>query len=154
MWVHGHSVVMELNRRGRGGGEDINGLQWTAELGLRIGEGVQYRCQDDSDYWFHFPIPTHAVVNGARIRLRRATVLFTADRGVTLSSLHVWDGPNRVFARDGLAIGGMRRSSVDEVNSFALTDSEVFWGIGLSVQFHFGDPGTVTLHAAGIEVES
>jgi hypothetical protein len=154
LWIHGHSAKIELNRRGRGGGEDINGLQWTAELGLRTGSGVQYRCQDDSDYWFHFAVPSYAMVNGPRARFRRAMVLFTADSGVFLGALHVWDGSNHVFARDGLATGGPNRSPVDQVNSFALPDAEVFFGISISVQFHFMDPATVTLHAAGIEVES
>jgi len=82
------------------------------------------------------------------------TVLFTAGAGVSLSAAHVWDGPSRVFARDGQAIGGSNVSLVNDRNSFALPDREVSWGIGVSVKFHFADPGDVVLHAAGVDFES
>src|SRR5215211_4954228 len=103
MWVHGNSADIELNTRGRGTGEDIGGRDWTAVEGLRFGWGVVYRCQDNSDYWFHFAIPTPVIDDGVRARLRQVMLLFTAGTGVTLSSVHVWDGPTRVFAKDGLA---------------------------------------------------
>ncbi|MCA1991727.1 MAG: hypothetical protein LDL41_06735, partial [Coleofasciculus sp. S288] len=132
---------------------DIGGRQWTAIEGLRVGWGVEYRCQDNSNYWFHFAIPTPVIDDGEPANLRRATVLFTADTGVTLSSLHVWDGWERVFNRDGLAIGGANVTPVDGRNSFSLPDRRVSWGVGISVLFHFADPGNVTLHAAGVEFE-
>ncbi len=160
MWVHGHSAEIELNSRGRGSGEDIAGRQWTAIEGLRMGPGVQYLCQDDSDYWFHFAIPTPVVDDGVRARFRRATVLFTAGPGVTLNALHVWDGwgppaGRPVFSTPGgLAIGGANHWAADGRNSFALPNVEVQMGVGISVLFHFSDPGTITLHAAGIEFES
>lgn len=171
MWVHGNSASIELTTLGRGPGEDIGdpisssgvigiasaGLskrQWTGIVGLRTGSGVQYRCQDNSDYWFHFAIPTAVIDDGVRARLRRVTVLFTAGAGVSLSAAHVWDGPSRVFARDGLAIGGSNVSLLNDRNSFALPDREVSWGIGVSVKFHFADPGDVVLHAAGVDFES
>lgn len=156
MWVHGHSATIELNTRGRGPGEDIDGYQWTAVEGLRVGWGVTYRGQDESDYWFHFAIPTPVINNGVRARLRRVMVLFTAETGATLSAVHVWDGPGPepVFIRNGLAIGGPNLSLIDEHNSFALPDRPVFWGVGISVRFHFADPGNVILHAAGIDFEA
>jgi hypothetical protein len=154
MWVHGNSANIELNNRGRGSGEDIGGRNWTAIEGLRRGWGVEYRCQDNSNYWFHFAIPTPVIDDGVRARLRQVMLLFTADTGVTLSSVHVWDGPNRVLELNGLAIGGANLSLIDGRSSFALPNSEVRWGIGISVQFHFADPGNVTLHTAGINFES
>jgi hypothetical protein len=154
MWVHGNSANIELNNRGRGDREDIGGRDWTAVEGLRLGWGVTYRCQDNSDYWFHFAIPTPVIDDGVRARLRRVMLLFTAGTGVTLSSVHVWDGVNRVLSKDGLAIGGSNVSLVNERNSFALPNREVFWGVGISVQFHFADLGEVTLHTAGVDFES
>jgi hypothetical protein len=154
MWTHGHGANIELNDRGRGPGDDIGGREWTAVEGLRVGSGVEYRCQDDSDYWFHFAIPTPVIKDDVRMRLRRAMVLFTAGTGVTLSALHVWDGPNRVFVRDGMGIGGSNVSLADDRNAFALPDREVLWGIGISVLFHFADPGSVTLHTAGVDFEA
>lgn len=168
MWVHGNSAQIELTPLGRGPGEDIgvSGVltppgvpadpkrQWTAIVGYRTGAGVEYRCQDNSDYWFHFPIPTPVIDDGVRARLRRVMVLFTARTAVTLSAVHVWDGPARVFTVDGLAIGGTNTALVDGVNSFALPDREVRFGIGVSTKFHFADPGNVVLHGAGIDFES
>jgi hypothetical protein len=154
MWVHGHSANIELNNFGRGPGEDIGGRQWTAVEGFRIGRGVEFRCQDNSDYWFHFAIPTPVIDDGVRARLRRVMLLFTAGTAVTLSSVHVWDGPTPVFAQNGLAIGGANLSLIDGRNSFALPNREVLWGIGVSVLFHFADPGNVILHTAGVDFES
>lgn len=147
-WVHGHSANIELNDRGRGPGEDIGGRQWTAIEGLRVGPGVEYRCQDDSAYWFHFAIPTPVIVDGVRARLRKSLVLFTAGAGVTLSAVHVWDGPNRVYTEDSLASGGLHLHASD------LPDREVEFGVGISVLFRFADAGSITLHAAGIDFEA
>jgi hypothetical protein len=59
-----------------------------------------------------------------------------------------------VYTRDRLAIGGATLSLVNERNAFVLPDREVLWGIGISVLFHFADPGVVELHTAGIDFES
>lgn len=154
MWVHGNSASIQLNGFGRGPGEDINGLSWTAVEGLRLGWGVQYRCQDNSGYWFHFAIPTPVILNGVHAHLRRVMVLFTADPGVTLGSVHVWDGPSRVFAQDALAIGGANLGLIPGRNSFDIPDRSVNWGIGISMLFNFADPGSVTLHTAGVDLEA
>lgn len=154
MWVHGHSAMIELNGLPRGSTEDVLARPGTALLGLRYGWGVVYRCQANSAYWFHFAIPTPVVDDGVRAHLRRVTVLFTADAGVTLSSVHVWDSDRRVFAQDGLAAGGVKTSPVNGQNSFALSDVAVQSAIGISVLFRFGAAANVTLHSAGIQFES
>ena len=154
MWVHGHSANIEMNNRRRAEGEDFPGLAWTAVVGLRMGEGVKYRCQDNSDYWFHFAIPTPTIKDDVQPRPSEAMVLFTTSVGVTLSSLHVWDGPNQVFTRNGLAIGGANTSLVDGKNKFKLDVNKAIWGIGISVLFHFADFGEVTLHSAGVNFDT
>lgn len=154
MWVHGNSAQIEFNKHGRGGGEDLDGLAWTALVGQRFGGGVVFRCQKDSDYWFHFAIPTPAIHDGARARLRRGGLLFNSEKGVTLNSIQVWDGPNQVFTKDGLKVEGDNRSILDGDNWFALPDEEVFWGVGVSVLFHFAKAANITLFTAGVEFES
>lgn len=159
MWVHGNSASIQLNDRGRGEGEDVDGVRWTAVEGLRLGWGVQYRCQAGSSYWFHFPIPTPVIKDGGRAHLRRVMILFTSDPGVTLGAVDVWDGPGqpeytRIPAADNLAIGGPHLTLHDGQNSFALPNNEVFWGIGVSVRFDFAVAGGVTLHAAGVDFEA
>lgn len=154
MWVHGHSAQIELNEQRRGTGEDIAGIAGSAIVGRRMGWGVQFACQDYSDYWFHFAIPTPVIADGVRARFRRAMLLFESPLHVTLAGIHVWDGPNRIFRRDDLAVGGVNRSLVNDKNSFSLPQNEVFWGVGISVRFHFSDPGIVTLHTAGVDFDS
>ena len=153
MWVHGNSATIRMNNRGRTEYENVDGIDWTSLEGLRRGWGVVYRCQDNSEYWFHFAIPSPVWRDEVRARLRRVMVLFTADTGVTLSSIFVWDGPNQVFRRDGLAIGGRNRTLIDGKNAFNTPAREVEWGIGVSVKFYFADPGNVILHAAGVDFD-
>jgi len=152
MWVHGHSATIEVHRVGRGEADDVNGVPWTSIIGMRLGWGVVYRGAHNH-YWFHFAVPTPAVDHGVRARLCRATVLFTADEGVTLQGVHVWDGPSRAFTHDGLSVSGENATLVDGRNSFEIPGHEVRWGIGVSAMFQFGDAGNVTLHAAGVEFE-
>jgi hypothetical protein len=167
MWVHGHSANIELRGVPRQdpidnvGYDVINvgsnrGIKWSFLQGSRVGWGVEYSAAlIGASYWFHFSIPTPVIDDGVRSRFRRATVLFTADPGVTLTSFHVWDGPNRVAQHDGLTTGGSNVSLINERNSFALPDRDVFWGAGISVKFFFlAAGGIVTLHAAGIDFES
>lgn len=154
MWVHGHSAVIELNGLPRGSTEDVLGRPGTALIGLRVGWGAVYRCQANSAYWFHFAIPTPSVDDGVRSHLRRVTVLFSAEPGVTLGSVHVWDGNNRVFVQDGLSVGGTRATPVNGQNSFALPDVAVQYGMGISVLFRFTSAANITFHAAGIQFES
>lgn len=153
MWVHGHSATLELNRRGRGSGEDVNGVRWTSIEGLRVGWGVIYRGQDNSSYWMHFAIPTPVIHANTRARMVRAMLLYTTERGVTLNAVHVWDGPNRVFTRDGIAVGGTNTALQDDKTRFELPRNQVFWGMGISALFNFADPGNVTLHTAGIDFD-
>jgi len=105
-------------------------------------------------YWFHVAIPTAVVDHGVRSRLRRVTVLFEGDPGVTLAAIHVWDGPNRVFNVDELSVGGAFRTIQDGRNSFVLPDLEVFWGIGVSVLFRFANDGNVGIHSVGVDLEA
>lgn len=152
LWVHGHSATLEVHRVGRGEAEDINGVPWTSVIGLRLGWGVVYRGVDNH-YWLQLAIPTPAVDDGRRARLRRAMVLFTADEGVTMEAVHLWDGPDQAFAQDDLSVTGENVEPVDGRNSFATSDHAVRYGIGVSVMFRFEGAGNVTLHAAGVELE-
>lgn len=152
LWVHGHSANIEVHRVGRGVAEDVNGVPWTSVIGMRLGWGVVYRGVDNH-YWFQLAVPTPAVEDGARARLRRVMVLFSADEGVTMESVHLWDGPDQAFARDGLALTGEHVTLVDGETSFAASGHEVRYGLGVSVMFRFEGAGNVTLHAAGVELE-
>lgn len=167
MWVHGNSAQIELNSWGRGAREDVvpgsvntypfgrigASIQWSGVVGLRTGAGAEYQCQEGSDYWFHFAVATPVIVEDTRARLRRVMVLFTAQRGVTLAAVHVWDGPTRVFTRDGLSVGGVNTGLADGTNSFALPDRTVSWALGVSTRFRFASENRLQLHAAGIDLE-
>jgi hypothetical protein len=154
MWVHGHSANIELNTFGRGPGEDINGVPWTSLEGLRVGWGVQYRCQDNSAYWFHLAVPTLAIHNGVAAKAQKAIVLFQSQPGVvSLQSLHIWDGNRRVFVRDGIGITGDFSARKEGQNTFDLPNIAVQSALGICLNFKFADPGLLTLNAAGIEFD-
>jgi hypothetical protein len=155
MWVHGHSATIQLGSLGRGAGEDVGGRDWTSIIGWRIPPGVEFKCQNNSHYWFHFAIPTPVIKDGVRSHLRRVMLLFRAGPETFLQSVHVWDGGERVFVQDDLSVNGHHDGALEPgVNSFALPDREVFWGIGISVLFFFNEPGTVVLVSAGVDFEA
>ncbi|HEX8696896.1 MAG TPA: SDR family NAD(P)-dependent oxidoreductase [Longimicrobium sp.] len=137
----------------RARGCDTAPVRWTSMIGLRLGWGVGYRGAHNH-YRVHFAIPTPAVEDGVRARLRRATVPFTADEGVTLEAVHVWDDPNQAFTQDGLSVGGENATLTDGRNSFEIPGHRVRWGIGVSAMFQFAGAGNVTLHAAGRRIRT
>lgn len=153
-WIHGHSATIEMNHFGRND-QEVAGIPWTQFFGLRVGHGVQYHCQDNSSYWFHFAIPTPVLVNDRRARIVQAMVLYSTDLPVTMQAIHVWDGARRIFQRDGLSVGGDHREDLtNDVTSFIIADRpEVLWGVGISVAFYFADAGQVTLHSAGVDFD-
>jgi hypothetical protein len=157
MWAHGHSATIQLNERGRTESENLYGIHWTSLEGLRKPWGVMYRCQDDSEYWFHLPIPSPVWRDGVRAHLDHTGVIFRADPGVTLRTIAVFDGGDQILIRDHLAIGGVNHTLIEGRNWFGAVGDErehgVLWGIGVSVKFHFADPGNVILQAAGVDVE-
>ena len=158
MWVHGNNAAIQLNELGRDG-MDPEGIPWTSLIGLRKGWGVTYRCQGTAPpglgYWFHFAIPTPVIKDGVRAKFRRAFVLYSTDQGVTLSSVHVYDGASRIYARDGLAVGGDHSGLPLEtdINAFDLPGQEVFFGVGISAYFYFASDANVTLNSAGIDFD-
>jgi hypothetical protein len=144
MWTHGTSVQTESlqNIRSifrRGWGTVIEGSHSAPNVGN----------------WFHFAIPTPAIVSDRRLRIRNAMLVFkTGGRGVFVKSIHVWDGVNIIAGRDDLNLSGNH-----PLETFPVPNTpEVRFGIGISVGvvFSIGDvdapnPITIEFNAAGAD---
>jgi hypothetical protein len=166
LMVPGTSVLIQLNERGRGPGEDVPGFPWTGTVGLRLGQGTTYRCQDNSVYWFHLPItlPVPIDVSGGNppITLTAVFLLFTADAGVALDSIHVFSSNQQVWkTQDHLGFSGDRSRLVQNVTVFSNLSVQIpaADGAGLLLQsltvsglFTFLNEANVTIIGGGCDV--
>jgi hypothetical protein len=152
VWVHGNLVVPEVpNRAG-----NINGIPWTDVFGLRRAWGVTYRCNWNESNWYHAPIPTPVIVDGARIQLERIFVFYDipALRQTFITNVHVWDGPNRIHAIDNLRLSGSHAQYVEDgINSWALPSIPwIYWGLNIALRVQVGPASTlVTFTTAGAD---
>jgi hypothetical protein len=109
--------------------------------------------------YFHFPIPTPVIVRGVRAQLLAAFVLWTADPGIALQEVQVFDGPNSLPVPFSTPVGVGRDGSggigdiVEGMTKFTLSGQEIFWGIGISLGFAFSRDGNVTFTTAGADFE-
>jgi hypothetical protein len=86
-------------------------------------------------------------------------VLWTADPGIALQEVQVFDGPNPlrvpfstpvVEGRDGT--GGFS-DIVEGMTRFTMPGSEILWGIGISLGFGFFQDGNITFTSAGADFD-
>ena len=135
MWVHG-TIVQAENRP-----DSESRKGWGAQFGGRATKN-----------WFHIPITIPVVLDSARPKLAKIFVFYKTN-GATIKNIHVFDGPTRVTAFDGLTLNGEHSRSLDASNSWAITPSlTISSGLGLSVGVDFGvDPGDILFTAAGAD---
>lgn len=139
MWAHGHSMIIERP-------QDLVST-WRAGFFIRV---VGRR---GSTNWFHFPIPTPVIVNDNRLRIDSAMLRFRSlSTSAEVTNVHVFDGENRIFARDGMLFSptgfGLER--------FELRNKpEVHWGVGVTVGVRFNgandNQNTMEFAAAGVD---
>jgi hypothetical protein len=159
VWVHGNAVVPEAVGMTAFNASllQVDGKPWTDVVGLRRGWGVTYRCAWQTSNWFHAPLPTPVIVDGARVGLQRIFVFYDiADWTRTIiTDVHVWDGPNRIHAIGGLRLNGRHAQYVEDgVNSWALPSTPwVYWGLSVSLRVQVGPATTdVTFTTAGADL--
>lgn len=139
MWAHGHSMIVERP-------QDLVS-EWRAGFFIRV---VGRR---NATNWFHFPIPTAVIVNNNRLRIDSAMLRFRSlSTQADVTNLHVFDGENRIFARDGMAFS----PSAWGLERFTLPDKpEVFWGVGVTVGVRFSGTtdaqNTMEFASAGVD---
>jgi hypothetical protein len=161
MWIHGNTARTQETTDKL---HDVPEREHSALLGYPQGHGITFRGRDGKSNWFHFCIPTPSFRDetpnqpgGHRwAQLRKVFVLFEAQRGVSLSAVHVWDGSRKMFAKGNLGLGG-NHTEVDNTNQWLIQGAdvkpEVRYGIGLSVEITFADVGEITFVSAGADFE-
>ena len=148
-WAHGNAVVTELPSgllvRHWGGGTE---MQFTFEAG-----------QSPPAAWAHIPIPTPVIVNDVRTKVRTLFLLYKTGQHAAIDSVHVFDGPNRIFMQDfnpGGGGNGPRRSGnhstgIDSTNTITLpADHEVLWGLSIAFKMV---PVAITVSSPPVDPE-
>ncbi len=98
--------------------------------GYREGFGVTFHLEAGQGDWFHAPIPTPVIVENERARLGQVIVLYSFPQTAALHSVHVWDGPNRISATDGLDLTGDHGAGMDGDNTFPVIHEGILWVSG------------------------
>jgi Family of unknown function (DUF6623) len=127
LWIHGHAV--RAQREGY------------ALSKIYLGWGAVYKTQGGE--WFQVAIPTPVIVGSIDTTLQKVFVLFRTIGTAKITSVHVWDGPTKIQAFDGLALSGDHLSQLDSDNSWNVNPVHIKWGLGISVHVDFGPPSQV-----------
>lgn len=75
--------------------EQVEGIAWTDIVGLRRGWGTTYRGKPGRFLWFHFAMPTMALVRDVPSGLARLRVFFDVAGAAKLESVHLWSNMAR-----------------------------------------------------------
>jgi hypothetical protein len=158
IWVHGNAVRAQLiggsGLTSPGPNEQVEGVPWTDLAGFPRGWGTTYRCRNNNSNWFHFSIPTPAVLNDHRYSVKRVFVFYNAEGSARLTQIDAWDGAKCIQSFPVAGSGGdFTHIIVDNVNAWFL-DSKMQWGLGISANFSFGETASnVTFAAAGADFD-
>lgn len=124
MWVHGTAAEVE-----NPSALDSNGV-------FRDGVGSHFFGRSESFNWFHIPIPTPVVIDGARPSLVKVFFLFKLDAG-HIKHVDVWNGPFRVRQFD-VKLGGNHLEDIDDKNSLAISPPlTISFGLKLALGVQF-----------------
>jgi hypothetical protein len=148
-WVPGY--VAQAQRVGPGALINVNSIPWTDIVGFREGFGVTLRGRGGTFNWFHLAIPTPVITQDVRVRLQRVFVLYVIDTWALIRNIHVWDGPRRIVAHDGLAHTGNHGTWLDTQNTFNANNNLIYLGVGISVGIQFGSDANVKFTSAGAD---
>ncbi len=121
MWMHGHSLQIEF--------ADRLASLWRAGFFVRVGG------RPNTDNWFHFAIPTPAIVNDRRLRAEGVLLRFRTNSDNTfIHAVHIYDGETRIMAHDNLRLSPrtwtLQRFDVPN-------DPEIRGAVGISVGVRF-----------------
>jgi hypothetical protein len=151
-WIHGNTIVPEVS--GSGVFANVGGVAWTDVVGYPRGWGKTWRGKTNTFNFFHVTVPTPAIIGVVRPQLDRVYVFFEAVAPARVENIHVWDGPYRIWVRDGLAISGNFLGSVQwDQNTWDIGHNpQVNYGIGISIGVRFvGAEANVTFSTAGAD---
>jgi hypothetical protein len=127
LWIHGHAV--RAQREGY------------ALSKAYLGWGAVYKTHGGE--WFQFAIPTPVIVGGIDTTLQKVFVLFKTSGTAKITAVHLWDGPTKIQAFNGLGRSGDHSGKLDNDNSWTVNPVHIKWGLGISVYVDFGPPSQI-----------
>jgi hypothetical protein len=137
MWVHGSSVQPD----------------WLDRIGsiTRSGFHTRIEQQEQTENWFHFAIPTPAIVSGSRVSIARVIPSFRCWSNAVVTAVHVRAGRQEppIAAFDGLRLSGDHPSEVFTISNRPQVFSAI--DIGVHVTFYADTPLRVDFAAAPAE---
>lgn len=128
-WVHGTIAEAEFPDR-------LTEIQ-------RKGGGTTFLAKAGTTNWFHIPITTPVILDGVRPQLTKIFVLYQAgsDSMITkphITSLHIYDGKNKVKSFDGIDLSGDHSGVLDASNTWHISPPlTIYSGLGISVGVAF-----------------
>jgi hypothetical protein len=172
VWVHGNSAVAQFT----GGGQDasnatrlalVDKVPFTDVVGLRAGTGIRFRAEKGNSNWFHFSIPTPAVVprpeqeDHSLIQVDKVSIYYKTDsHDIFIKTIQAVDGSNSrtVFQQadaNPSPLSDDHTTAEDEQNAFVVDPplpGELFvpHGVGISVEVKFNADGEIFFKGAAI----
>jgi hypothetical protein len=123
LWVHGTSFQAE-------DAGVLTGIE-------RVGWGTLFRGKPKAFTWFHISIPTPVIMNDVRPSLEKVFVFYKTN-GASIRNVHLYDGPRKVWAFDGLMLQGDRSGAIAPDNTWSLSPPlTIRFGLGISVGVQF-----------------
>lgn len=132
-WAHGNAVALEDPTN-----IILRHFGWGTEMQFLLSSGAA-----PTGTWGHIPIPTPVIINDVRLRVQKFFLLFKTGQHAAIDNIHIYDGPNRIFAQDFVAgTGSLARRTGD--HSRRITSDNTFTlpapiepQFGLSISFSF-----------------
>ena len=134
-WIHGHTMQVEHPDR--------------IARHERIGWGTEIDGMPGTTNWFHFAIPTPAIINDVRMQADSIMMDFsTGSVDAFVRDIHIYDGGYRIAVFDGVNL------SLEQPDyRLVLPDApQIFYGLGISLGVGFGVESmdhSMTFFAAG-----
>jgi hypothetical protein len=163
MWTHGHALSVESADHTLYGNLP-NSLQLPNQTTARIlcfGWGVEiYMGATNNDgigreeqFWIHYAVPTPSLLNDRPVKAQQLIIrgLGSANPGVTLWGIHVYDGPKKILDNNQF-VNAYPQGFVK--NFMPQPFPKIEFGIGVSLLVG-GDRATwdhkLTIHSVGME---
>jgi hypothetical protein len=123
LWTHGNAVTVESPENLK----LVRHIAWATELYFIPGRAS----------WAHIPLPTPVILGDVPSKLIRFFLMFRVPKNDgRIRSVHLYDGPARIRAFDGLGQNGEHWNRIDGANTFTLDQPyEVTQGLGISFLF-------------------
>ncbi|MFP3866677.1 MAG: DUF6623 family protein [Desulfobacteraceae bacterium] len=104
----------------------------------RKGWGIIFSGKGNTFNWLHIMVPTPVIEENTRVSLQKFFVLFNTIGNAKITSIHVWDGRRKIWAKDGLNLSGWHLN-IDATNTFPVDPKiTLYTGLDICVKVEFG----------------